>query len=168
MRVSKSRKSSNLVWWVDIPKINKTKIKKELELKECLRAFVWYIHFIMYDKDAQEKGVIVVENCGNKGFFELCTLMPMNLSDKLEKLTFGVLPVRLVRMYFLESPRWMQTFLKFMSMFMSEKLVKRIVFLNKWSDVGLCLGEDCIPKNFGELEGQLEIDAIEQEMRLFT
>ena len=168
MRVSKSSKVGNFICWVDIPKIDKTKIKNELPLKECLRVFVWYVHFIMYDKDVQEKGIIVVENCGKKGLFELCTLLPMNVADELDKLMSGVLPVRLVKMYFLESPKWMQTFLNFMSMFMSEKIIKRLVFLNKWSDVGECLGEKCIPKNFGELEGQLEVDAIETELRLFT
>merc|ERR1711971_128608 len=97
------------------------------------------------------------------GFFEMFTLMPMKLATKLDRLTIGVLPVKLAKMYVLEVPGWMKTFMKFIGMFMSKKLMKRIVYLHDWDEVEKNLGKECIPKNFGELEGHLEVDKVEKD-----
>jgi len=156
-------KDGQCIWWFDLKALDKDKIKNEHTPTETLRAFVWYAHYMMYDKDAQENGMVMVQNCAKVGFFDLLTLMPMKVSTKLNRLTIGVLPVKLAKAYVLESPGWMNTFMKFMGMFLSKKLIKRIVFLNEWSDVGKTVGEDCIPKNFGELEGQLEVDRVKKD-----
>ena len=156
-------KDGNCAWWFDLGAVDKKKIKDELKPEESLRAFVWYSHYIMYDKDAQEKGMVIVENCAKMGFFEMFTLMPMKLATKLDRLTIGVLPVKLVKIYVLETPGWMKAFLKFMGMFISKKLMKRIVYLEEWDEVEKNVGKECIPKNFGKLEGYLEVDKVKKD-----
>lgn len=162
MRLSTS-KDGECVWWFDLGSIDKNKIKNEFKVVDSLRAFVWYSHYIMYDKDAQEKGMVIVEDFGKMGFFEMFTLMPMKLATQLDRLTIGVLPVKLVKIYVLNGPGWMKAFLKFMSAFISKKLMKRIVFLNEWNEVEKNVGKECIPKNFGELEGHLEVDKVAKD-----
>jgi hypothetical protein len=162
MKVSED-KNGNFVWWFDLGVIDKDKLKKDLKPEDSLRAFVWYSHYIMYDPIAQNKGLVIVENCAKMGFFELFTLMPMKLGAKLDRLTIGVLPVKCNMIYLLEGPQWIKLLMNFMGMFMSKKMKKRIAFLKEWKEVGETLGEECIPKNYGKLEGHLEVDPVEKE-----
>lgn len=156
-------KNGNFVWWFDLSVLDKEKIKNEIPITSSLRAFVWYAHFIMYDSAAQKKGMVLVENCAYMGFWEMMTLMPMKLGAKLDRLTIGVMPVKLLNLYVLETPGWMKNFMKVLGMFMSKKLKKRIKSLKKWDEVGQYLGEDCIPKGFGKLDGKLEVDVVEEQ-----
>eukprot|EP00978_Attheya_sp_CCMP212_P005052 scaffold11161_cov52-Attheya_sp.AAC.8 len=67
-------KNGRLVWWFDFGTIDHESLKNELTPVDTLRAFVWYAHFIMYDSDAQENGVVFVENFDNLGFMQMVRL----------------------------------------------------------------------------------------------
>ena len=161
MRVS-TDKEGNFVWWFDLKAIDKKLLKEGLKPEESLRAFVWYAHYILYDKAAQDNGMIIVENCAKMGFFEIINLMPMKLGAKLDRLTIGVLPIKCKKIYILEEPGWMKMLMKVLGMFLSKKMKSRIVSLKEWDKVGEILGEECIPKNFGPLEGKMETDPVEK------
>lgn len=154
-------KEGNFVWWFDLSTIDKKAIKEDLTPEESLRAFVWYSHYILYDQNAQDNGMVIVENCAKMGFFDLFTLMPMKLGAKLDRLTIGVLPIKCKKIYLLEEPRWMKMLMKLMGMFLSKKMKSRIKTMgDKFDQLGEELGEECIPKKFGPLEGKMEVDPI--------
>lgn len=156
-------KDENFVWWFDLNAMDREKIKNEIKIEDSLRSFVWYAHYIMFHPNAQDGGMTIVENVAKVGFFESFSMVPMSLSAKLNGLTIGVLPVKLKKLYLLEAPGWMRTFMRIVSVFLSKKMKSRIVILDDWSKVAEELGEDCIPKGFGKLEGSLQVDAVEQE-----
>ena len=136
------------VWWVDFGAIDTKNIKKDYTPEESLRAFVYYSHQVMYDSNAQENGMVFVENVAKIGFMETFTMMPMKLSAKLDRLTIGVLPVKMAACYILETPKWMNILMKFMGMFMSGKMKKRIVMLDDYDKLKDLLGEECIIPSF--------------------
>lgn len=162
MRVSIDNQG-RLVWWIDFNAIDIEKMKSEILPKDSLRAFVWYAHYIMYDKDGQANGLVFIENLAYMGMIKMCTMMPMKLSTKLDKLTIGVLPIKMNACYMLETPRWVNIFMKLIGMFMSKKMKGRIVSLKEWVKVEELVGKDCIPKGFGKLEGSLEVDPVEEK-----
>lgn len=162
MRVSVDNQG-RFVWWIDLSVIDVEKIKKELPPEESLRAFVWFAHYVMYDENAQENGLVFVENLNYMGMIRMMTMIPMKLSTKLDRLTIGVLPVKMNALYMLETPRWVNMFMRFMGMFMSKKMKERIVSLKEWDKLEETLGKECIPKGFGKLEGSLEVDPVKEK-----
>lgn len=162
MRVSIDNQG-RLVWWIDLNAIDIGKIKSEIPPEDSLRAFVWFAHYVMYDEDAQKNGLVFIENVAHMGMIKMFTMMPMKLSTKLDKLTIGVLPIKMNALYMLETPRWVNILMKFMGMFMSKKMKSRIVSLKEWDKVEGLVGKDCIPKGFGKLEGSLEVDPINEK-----
>jgi len=84
-----------LVWWIDLGMIDVPKVKAT-PVADSLRCFVWFAHAVMYDKKAQEAGMCFCEAIGQKlGFWAMMTLVPMKLSMKLDRLTIGVLPIKM-------------------------------------------------------------------------
>ena len=138
--------------------------KKDFTPKDHLRAFVWYCHAIMYNENAQTNGLIWVYNCAKMGMIDMFTLMPAKLGTKLDKLTIGVLPIKMKCMYMFESPTWVNIFMKIISVFMSKKMKERMVFLKGWSEseTDKLGGLEAIPKGFGEVDGTLEGGVVEK------
>lgn len=157
-------KEGRLVWWNDIAKIDLRQVKKEYKPEDHLRAFVWYIHGVMYNKSAQSNGMVFVQNLNKLGMIDCFTIMPAKVSTKLDRLTIGVLPVKMQCCYMFESPTWVNIFMKIVGMFMSKKMKERMVFLKDWSEtetdkIG---GLEAIPKGFGKVDGTLEGNIIEK------
>jgi hypothetical protein len=88
-------KEGRVVWWFDVGAFALVGIKKELLLKDSLRYLVWQSHIIMLNKDTQDNGLVLVQAMGNKGFFETTTMVPRELGAKLNRLTIGVLPIKI-------------------------------------------------------------------------
>ena len=143
-------------------KIDVEKNKKELTPEESLRAFVWYAHAIMYDKNAQENGILFIQNLNKLGMVACFTMMPAKLSTKLDKLTIGVLPVKMKGGYMLETPTWVVVFMKIVGIFMSKKMKERVVIWKDWSQLEKTFGLEVTPKVFGKVNGKLEEDVIEK------
>lgn len=125
MRVSYDS-SSRLVWWFDLGALDLGKCKK-IPPEESLRLFVWLSHAIMFDDNAQRNGMVFAEDCAKIGFWDVMTLFPMKLGLKLDRLTIGVLPVKMKKLYILNTPVWCDLLMKMMGAFMSKKMKKRIV-----------------------------------------
>ena len=85
----------------------------------------------------------------------------MKLATKLDRLTIGVLPVRMQIIYMIETPTWVNVFMKILGVFMSKKMKERMVFLKQWSEMERVGGPEAIPKGFGKANGTLEESVIE-------
>jgi len=156
-------KSGQLVWWFDMADIDMTAIKTEVSHVDSLRAFVWYAHGVLYNRAAQDHGMVFVENMAKAGFISSMTMVPMKLGTKLDRLTIGVLPIKMNALYILETPTWCSMLMKFLGTFMSKKMKQRIVILKEWAQLEELVGKDCVPKGFGKLEGCHEKDLVRSE-----
>lgn len=150
-----------LVWWCDMGRIDVPQLKKDFTPEDHMRAFVWYIHAVMYDQSAQTKGLVFVYNVNKMGMMETFTLMPAKLGAKLDKLTIGVLPIKMQCMYMFETPTWVSVFMKIIGVFMSKKMKERMVFVKDWDYPEKLGGVEAIPKGFGKFGGTLEESVIE-------
>mmetsp|Transcript_25298 Transcript_25298/g.29790 ORF Transcript_25298/g.29790 Transcript_25298/m.29790 type:complete len:327 (+) Transcript_25298:62-1042(+) len=159
MRVSTDNQG-RLVWWVDFDAFDLKKIKEEMQPEDSLRAFVWYAHYIMYNKNAQENGLVFVENLAYMGMVKCFTIVPLKLSAKVDRLTIGVLPIKMNAYYILEVPTWVNVFMKLIGVFVSKQIMERLVYLKEWDKLEDLLGKDCIPTGFGKLAGSLKVDPV--------
>ncbi|KAL3939711.1 MAG: hypothetical protein SGBAC_005603 [Bacillariaceae sp.] len=154
-------KNENFVWWLDFKQLDRDSIKNKVPLKDSFRYMVWYAHFIMFNENAQNNGMVFIEAVGHVGFIESMTLVPMKLGVKLDRLTIGILPIKMKALYVLQSPTWMSMMSKFMSLFMSKKMKERIHVLEDFSEIESMVGNESVPAKFGELEGGMAADLIE-------
>jgi len=154
-------KNGNYVWWLDFKQLDKEAIRNTISLKDSLRYMVWYAHFIMYNENAQNNGIVFIEALAHVGFIESMTLVPMKLGVKLDRLTIGILPIKMKSLYILQSPRWVEMFSKVLGLFMSKKMKERMLMLKDFSEIEDIVGKECIPQVFGELEGDLALDLID-------
>ena len=154
-------KDGDFCWWIDFAQIDENAIKSSVTPTDSLRAFVWYAHYVMYDKNAQEKGLIFIESVAKVGFIRSMTLIPMKVGAKLDRLTIGVLPIKMNALYMLETPKWIDIFMKIINLFMSKKMKERMIILKDWNKVEEIVGKECIPKPFGPLEGSLAVDPVD-------
>ena len=110
-------KDGQLIWWVDMGSLDLKAIKGDeatLTIEDSLRAFVWLAHAAMYDPKAQANGMAFVENIAHMGFWASMTMVPMKLGVKLDKLTMGVMPVKMKVLLCLDCPRWVSVMMKSM------------------------------------------------------
>jgi len=155
----------HIVWWVDFSHVDQVAIgpNGSIPVSDSLRYFVYASHFIMLDKQAQEKGLYFVEDCAKMGFFKMMRLFPMDVSTKLDRLTIGVLPVKMKGMYILNAAMWMNLLMGMIKPFMSRKLRQRIVNVankSKQETLEKIVGKDSIPKDYCSLQGTIEIDEL--------
>lgn len=147
-------KDGHFVWWLDKEAMD-THAMPSFPVEESLRYMVWYSHYVMFHPSAQKNGVIVVENIDKLGFFEAFTIIPPKLGAKIDRLTIGVLPVKIKKFYLMETSRWIKCVMAVISPFMSKKMKSRIELLNKdydklYSAIG---GEDYLLNGFGKSVG---------------
>ena len=151
------------VWWIDIGALETDSIRS-LEPQEHLRYVVWFAHLVMMDDKAQSNGAMIVENLGKIGFWKLATLVPMDLGAKLDRLTIGILPVKMKAIYVFGAATWMHILMGMMKPFMGKKMRERMVVV---SDKKTSMQQFCddlvsranIPEGFCGLEGEAKRDA---------
>jgi hypothetical protein len=156
-------KNGIFAWWIEFGKFDKDTIKNTIPVKDSFRYCVWYSHFVMYNEEAQENGLVFVQDVSHCGFIEMMTLVPMKLSTKMDRLSIGVLPIKMNACYVLNAAKWMDLLMSFMGMFMSKKLKERIKVLKDPKELEEIHGKECVPKPFGSLEGSMEVDLIEEK-----
>merc|ERR1712238_331063 len=118
------------VWWLDLGKMDKTTIKT-IDPQEHLRYVVWYSHMLMFDKNAQDHGVVLMEDLNKIGFWTTMTLIPVDLSAKMDRLTIGVLPVKMKAIYMFGAARWLHVMMGLVKPFLSKKMRERMIIVTE-------------------------------------
>ena len=162
-------KEGHVVVWVDAATIDLQAFKTELNPKDVLRSTVWFLHYLIYDANTQDNGFVQVINYAQLGFIQAITLLPMKLISKLNHFALGAVPFKLDAFYVLESAMWFNLLLGFMRIFVGKELNKRLVILKEWEELEKIVGKECIPKGFGKLEGnlELEVDLVQAKYGIF-
>ncbi|MGK3755242.1 MAG: hypothetical protein ACI8RD_007551 [Bacillariaceae sp.] len=158
-------KDGQLIWWMDVGAMDRETIKAT-DPHEQLRYLVWYCHLIMFDTNAQDHGVIMMEDLNKMGFWNAMTLIPIDVSAKMDRLTIGVLPVKMKGVYMFGAARWLGLMMTMMKPFLSKKMRDRIVIITetiapdrqKYCDE--LFGRENIPEGCMDLHGDTPHDAM--------
>jgi hypothetical protein len=114
-------KDNTFVWWIDLGRLDKETIKK-MSPRDHLRYVVWFSHLVMLDKNAQENGAMIIEDLGMIGFWKMATLVPTELGAKMDRLTIGILPVKMKKIYVFGAARWMHLLMGLLKPFLGKKM----------------------------------------------
>ena len=152
-------------WWFDIGKMDQKAIKK-ISAQDHLRYIVFYAHMVMFDTKAQDNGIIFMEDLDKMGFWSCMTLIPMEVSAKMDRLTIGVLPVKMKACYMFGCARWVSIFMAMMKPFLSKKMRERLIVVTdsvapdrqKYCDD--LIGRANIPDGFMNIQGDVEHNAM--------
>lgn len=162
--ITKTKDTNQVVWWVDMAQIDMDAVKHTVTPTASIRFVVWMTHLIVLDPVAQEHGCYLMQALGNTGFLKTMTMVPMELGTQLDRLTIGVLPIRMKCIYMWNHLRWLSFLMGIMKPFMSKKMRQRMVLISKDENpqkvMDEVVGRDCIPVGFGGLEGTVEKDII--------
>lgn len=154
-----SKDDGCFLWWIDLGRLDKETMRT-VSNRDHLRYIVWLSHLIMLDKHAQENGAMIVEDMGMIGFYKMATLVPPDLGAKMDRLTIGILPVKMKSIYIFGAARWMQLLMGLLKPFMSKKMRQRMVILPKKTNPQAFCEEkftrQSIPKGFSSLEGDAD------------
>mmetsp|Transcript_17672 Transcript_17672/g.38610 ORF Transcript_17672/g.38610 Transcript_17672/m.38610 type:complete len:383 (+) Transcript_17672:123-1271(+) len=155
----------HFIWWLDISKLDKKKIKT-ISAQDNLRYMVWYIHLVMFDKKAQDNGVLILQDLNKIGFWSSMTLVPMDLGAKMDRLTIGTVPVKMKGVFLFGGARWLSIMMGMMKPFMSKKMRDRVITVtgslapDKQKYLDDLVGRDSIPDGFLGLQGGLPPNAM--------
>lgn len=151
-------KEGRFAWWFDIGKMD-LKETKVLDPNDQLRYIVWWTHLVMFDAKAQDNGIILIEDLDKIGFWAAMTIIPMELSTKMDRLTIGVLPVKMKAIYMFGCARWINLMMNLMKPFLSKKMRDRLIVVYDDEDrqefADNLLDQDNIPDGFCLLKGGL-------------
>lgn len=127
---SSTHEDGRYFWWFDLDKMDR-KLMKKMSNQDHLRYMVWYSHLVMFDIKAQDNGIILVEDLAKIGFWNCMTLIPLDLSAKMDRLTMGVLPIKMKAIYCFGVARWFNLMMALMKPFLSKKMRERIIIVTE-------------------------------------
>lgn len=149
------------LWWIDLGALDRDAIRA-MSPTEHLRYVVWFSHLVMFDKKAQDNGAMLIEDMGMMGFWKIATLVPHDVSAKMDRMTIGILPVRMKKIYVFGAATWMTALMTLMKPFMGKKMRERMKILPKKTDKQrFCddlVTRKNIPVAFCGLEGEVPRD----------
>ena len=158
--------TGRLIWWFALPNTDLEAIKnKTVSVSESVRYFVWSTHIVLLDKQAQDNGMVFIQDMQDINFWTLMTMFPGDLGAKLDRLTIGVLPIQMKGLYILHAAGWMKLLMALIKTFMSKKMRQRIVTIGKNEDTLKIVtkevgGPQYIPAGCCGLEGTAEKNII--------
>lgn len=117
-------------WWFDLDRMDQ-KLMKKISNQDHLRYMVWYSHLVMFDSKAQDNGIILVEDLAKVGFWSAMTLIPLDLSAKMDRLTMGILPIKMKSIYCFGVARWFNLMMTLMKPFLTKKMRERIIVVTE-------------------------------------
>jgi CRAL/TRIO domain len=118
-----------LVWWMDFHAMDITAICQNtgrISVQSMARYMVWLAHLLLLDERAQGHGFVGVQYLNHVSLFQTATLVPTDVSPAMDRLTIGVLPLKMKQMIIYGADRWMHLLLGQFKPFMSQKLRQRI------------------------------------------
>ena len=152
-----------LVWWVDL---GKTKIDalKAQSTADTTRMFVWVAHLLFLDDAAQTKGLVVIDDMAEIGFWEYMTMLPLKVGISVDRFLISVTPLKAKNVLMMHRPKWAEIAYGLLSWFLNERMKSRVTMVEKGEEETILNkavgGKAFIPSGFGNTNGQVEEDLI--------
>lgn len=158
-----------LVWWVNLGKTDLSAFKSQSP-RETTRMFVWVAHLLFLDEGAQTKGLVVVDDMAEIGFWDYMTMLPLQVGISVDRFLISVTPLKAKNVIMMHRPKWAEIGYGLLSWFLTAKMKSRVTMVAKGEEVEMLQkvvgGTELIPREFGLLEGELETDIIGQQYDL--
>lgn len=155
-------KLGRVVWWLDLASVEGL---EKLTVQDSLRFFVWFAHSLIFRPQVQHHGVAIVTNLGKVDLATFLSMLPPNLTRKLERFTINILPIKTEQMYVTGSPTWCNFFMTIIKPLISDELRRRMVTLESPAALNKVLGVDCVPEGFGMTVKEIAAhDALQAEL----
>ena len=141
-----SQSDRTVIWWLDLSSVE---CLEELTAVDSLRFFVWFAHSLIFRPQVHHHGVVIVINLAQVHLGKFMSMLPANLTRKLEHFTIDILPIQTKKLYVTGSPIWCNLFMTMSKPLLSADMRRRVVALENPKELHHILGIDCIPEGFG-------------------
>eukprot|EP00804_Cyclotella_cryptica_P030834 CCRYP_018367-RA/>CCRYP_018367-RA protein AED:0.00 eAED:0.00 QI:84/-1/1/1/-1/0/1/195/399 len=150
-----------LVWWLNLGKTQKFQ-----SASETTRMFVWVAHLLFLDNAAQTKGLVVIDDMSEIGFWDYMTLLPLNVGISVDRFLISVTPLKAKNVALMHRPKWAEIAYGLLSWFLTERMKSRVTMVEKGEEEAalnnVVGGSAFIPVGFGAVKGEIEKDIISQ------
>lgn len=152
-----------LVWWINLGK-TQTNLLRSQSPKETTRMFVWVAHVLFLDEGAQTKGLVVIDDMAEIGFWDYMTMLPLQVGISIDRFLISVTPLKAKNVVMMHRPKWAEIGYGLLSWFLTAKMKKRVTMVERGEEheiLGKVVGGvEFIPSDFGDVNGDLAIDII--------
>ena len=128
--------------------------------------FVWIAHLLFLDEKAQTKGLIVVDDMADIGFWDYMTMLPIQVGISVDRFLISVTPLKAKNVVLMHRPKWAEIGYSLLSWFLTKKMKNRVTMVEKGQENDMMMkvvgGAKFIPIDFSDLEGLISKDIIAQ------
>mmetsp|Transcript_22914 Transcript_22914/g.45916 ORF Transcript_22914/g.45916 Transcript_22914/m.45916 type:complete len:382 (+) Transcript_22914:86-1231(+) len=154
-----------LVWFVNLGKTDLANLKSQSP-RETTRMFVWIAHLLFLDEKAQTKGLIVVDDMADIGFWDYMTMLPIQVGISVDRFLISVTPLKAKNVVLMHRPKWAEIGYSLLSWFLTKKMKNRVTMVEKGQENDMMMkvvgGAKFIPIDFSDVEGLISKDIIAQ------
>jgi hypothetical protein len=145
-----------LVWWVDLGKTQINALKAQ-STRETTRMFVWVAHLLFLDDAAQTKGLVVIDDMFEIGFWEYMTMLPLKVGISVDRFLISVTPLKAKNVALMHRPKWAEVAYGLLSWFLTERMKSRVTMVEKGEEDAVLAkivgGHEFIPSGFYAMGG---------------
>lgn len=156
---------NRLVWWVNLGQTDMTAFKSQSP-RETTRMFVWLAHLLFLDEKAQQYGLVVVDDMAEIGFWTYMTMLPIHVGISVDRFLISVTPLKAKNVVLMHLPRWAEIGYGLLSWFLTAKMKSRVTIVAKSKEIEalerIVGGSSFIPRDFGDWNGMLASDIVDQ------
>jgi hypothetical protein len=155
-----------LVWWLDLGIVDLERIRNQMRPKEITRIFVWLSHFMMFNENAQENGMVFCNSLANIGFWPFMTMLPLELGMQLDEFVISVIPLKTKFVLLMQRPPWAKFAFQMLKPFMKRTMRRRVVVIedglypSSFVYEVLGNGTQCIPTGLDAYVGSPDADIV--------
>lgn len=154
-----------LVWFVNLGKTDLANLKTQSP-RETTRMFVWIAHLLFLDEKAQTKGLVVVDDMANIGFWDYMTMLPIQVGISVDRFLISVTPLKAKNVVLMHRPKWAEIGYSLLSWFLTKKMKNRVTMVEKGQENDMMKkvvgGAKFIPTDFSNIEGLMSKDIVAQ------
>jgi hypothetical protein len=147
--------NGGLVLYCDSDAWDKQAFYRHTGAEDMMKYLVWLSHFMMFDKGCQQHGISLIYSLSGVTITDSLTsqMVPIDLQQKIDRLTLGTLPVRVKTILLFNNPTWIRVLITIFSPFLSKKMKERITMISQTANVQSVVeqhvgGANFIPKGF--------------------
>lgn len=144
-----------LVWWLDLALVDLPRIQSEIPPRDITRLFVWIAHYIMFNPQAQNNGIVFFSGMGHMDFWTFMTMLPVDVGLKLDSFTISVIPAKTKFLVLYDRPGWAKFLFQLIKPFLRRAMQRRVIVIEDGlydrdvvKDV-LGTGKQAIPSGLG-------------------
>jgi len=152
-----------LVWYVNLGKTDLAKLELQSP-RETTRMFVWIAHLLFLDEKAQTKGLVVVDDMAEIGFWDYMTMLPIQVGISVDRFLISVTPLKAKNVVLMHRPKWAEIGYSLLSWFLTKKMKNRVTMVEKGQENYMMTkvvgGAEFVPRDFSDVEGLINEDII--------